>query len=434
MNKDKTQKIVKLSISALLAGTILAFLVFFINANTNDIKTIPPEVIIEALQQELKVHEISKVEIGSMGDLLIHAPVIRAFYQEQDKSYNFSEAFTYLKPSINKLDYGVIDMEGTLASENFSGYPVFRCPDSLIDAAKECGFDLFLTANNHTNDNGNYGFKRTMRVLGDKGVSFIGTRPNIEDKKYVINTINKIKIGMVNYTYGVIDNQGIAYVNGVPLTRENSKLINIFDYNRLNEFYKEQENIIEEMQNQGVDKIVYYMHWGTEYQIKENDWQRKIAQKLCDLGVDVIVGGHPHVVQPMDVLHSDISGKDTICIYSVGNAISNQRRELMDLKTGHTEDGVLFKFTFSKYSDGNVIVSDVSAVPTWVNMYYKKDGKKTYQILPLDKEKSWKEEFNLDEEMFNNASKSYERTMNIVSSGQEKANDVVKTNISKYKN
>ena len=388
MNKDRIRKIIKYSTSVFLVISIIIFFGLFVDSNINDIKTIQPETIVEALQQEVKVHEISSTKIGNMGDLLIHAPVIRAF-QETDSTYNFREAFTYLTPYIKKLDYAVIDMEGTLSSSNFSGYPLFKSPDSLIDAAKDCGFYMYLTANNHINDNGNHGFKRTMQVLTDKNVDFIGTRQNIDDKKYAIKTVNNIRIGMVNYTYGVIDATGIAYVNEIKLTRENSSLINVFDYNKLNDFYQEQENIIKEMNEEGVDKIVYYMHWGAEYQTKENDLQRKIAQKLCDLGVDIIVGGHPHVVQPIDVLHSDISGKDTIVIYSVGNAISNQRKELMDLKTGHTEDGVLFMFTFSKYSDGNVIVSDVSTIPTWVNMYYKEKDKKTYQILPLDKEKNW---------------------------------------------
>ena len=105
----------------------------------------------------------------------------------------------------------------------------------------------------------------------------------------------------------------------------------------------------------------------------------------------------------------------------------------MDLKTGHTEDGVLFMFTFSKYSDGNVIVSDVSTIPTWVNMYYKEKDKKTYQILPLDKEKNWKDSFNLDDKKLDNAINSYNRTMNIISEGLDKAKDIVNINLEEYK-
>lgn len=155
---------------------------------------------------------------------------------------------------------------------------------------------------------------------------------------------------MVNYTYSNIPDDGVVSVNGIPSTSVNSKLINVFDYNKLENFYNEQTETIYEMKQVGVDKIIYYMHWGNEYQLRPNAAQQAIAQKLCDLGVDIIVGGHPHVIQPMDVLHSDISGKDTVCIYSVGNSISNQRQEIMDIKSGHTKDGVSFTVTLTKYS------------------------------------------------------------------------------------
>ena len=322
-------------------------------------------------------------------------------------------------------------MEGTLAESGFSGYPMFRCPDNLIDSAKNAGFDMFLTANNHSNDGGPAGFKRTAEVLKNKNVDFTGTRINEDDKKYIVKDINGIKVGMVNYTYGEISDSGITSVNGIPSNAQNSKLFNVFDYNKLDDFYSEQEKMIEEMKNSGAEKIIYYMHWGVEYQIKENKIQESIAQKLSDLGVDVIIGGHPHVVQPMDIIHSDISGKDTICIYSMGNAVSNQRKERMDIKTGHTEDGVLFLITFTKYSDGNVLTSDVDVIPTWVNLYTEKNGKKVYQIVPLDKNVDWNNSFNLNSSPIGLecANKSYDRTMKLISSGLEKSKNVISENM-----
>ncbi len=385
------------------------------------------EEILPNPKNDEPVHIVSTATIGSTGDILIHSPFLPAYYDETTQSHNFDKIFTHLEPYIKKLDYSVINLEVTLADKNFSGYPLFRCPDSLIDSAKSCGFDMFLTATNHSNDGGASGFTRTVEVLKNKNVDFIGTRLNSEDKKYIIKDINGIKVGMVNYTYGDISGDGVVSVNGIPATSANSRLINVFDYNKLEKFYSEQAEIIAEINQLGADKIIYYMHWGNEYQLKPNATQKAIAQKLCDLGVDVIVGGHPHVIQPMDVLHSDISGKDTICIYSVGNSVSNQRQEIMDMKSGHTEDGVLFTVAFTKLSDGTVFTSDVEVIPTWVHLYRGKNGKKVYQIVPLDKNVDWSRNFNLSATSngIERANKSYNRTMQLLSEGQQKAKNLL---------
>ncbi len=214
------------------------------------------------------VHAVATAKIGSMGDLLIHSPMLTAFFDEKSKAYNFEKIFTHLKPYIKALDYAVINMEGTLAEGNFSGYPMFRCPDNIIDCAKDCGFNMFLTANNHSNDGGAVGFTQTAEVLKSKNVDFIGTRLNADDPKYIVKDVNGVKVGMVNYTYGEISDAGTVGVNGIPSSSQNSKLFNVFDYNKLDDFYKEQSAIIAEMRNHGADKIIYYMHWGVEYPIK----------------------------------------------------------------------------------------------------------------------------------------------------------------------
>ncbi|MBR1779118.1 MAG: CapA family protein [Clostridia bacterium] len=377
------------------------------------------------------VHIVSNINIGSMGDLLIHAPMLVASFDKNTKQYNFEKIFTYIKPYIEDLDYAVINLEGTLAKDNYSGYPTFKYPDNIIDCAKNCGFNMFLTANNHSNDGGPSGFARTADILKQKGVDFTGTRVNKEDAKYVIKDIKGIKIGVVNYTYGEISENGTASVNGIPSSRENSKLFNVFDYKKLEDFYNEQADIIAEMREIGVDKILYYMHWGEEYQLKPNDSQQKIAQKLCDLGVDVIIGGHPHVIQPMDIIHSDVSDKDTVCIYSLGNAVSNQRKERKGIiNSGHTEDGVIFTVSFTKYSDGTVLTSGVKILPTWVNLYTGEAGEKVYQIVPLDKSKDWNT-LNLKNNL-ENASASYQRTMWLLEPGFKKANDLISKRLEIY--
>lgn len=375
-----------------------------------------------SLKNNNAIKVVSTVKIGSMGDILMHMPIIDANYNKSLDSYNFKNIFRDVLPYVQSLDYSVINMEGTLSKKTFSGYPCFRCPENIID---DCGFDMFLTANNHSYDARSLGFHNTVKTLKNKNVDFIGTRLNKDDKKYIIKDINGIKIGMANYTYGDINDNGIKSVNGILCNSSDGELLNVFSYDKLDYFFDEQKNLINDMKENGADKIIYYMHWGNEYEIQENSLQKTVAKGLCDLGVDIIIGGHPHVVQPIDVLHSEISNKDTICIYSMGNAISNQRREYMNLKSGHTEDGVMFIVAFTKYSDGNVFVSDVEVLPTWVYLYNDNFGKKAYKILPLDKEKDWATCFRLSKDVLDKANKSYDRTMNIIGEGLLKAKNTI---------
>ena len=176
-----------------------------------------------------------------MGDLLIHSPILNAYYSKESDSYNFDNIFTYIKPYVQKHDYAAVDLEGSLAGSDYSGYPMFRCPDSIIDSAKNAGFDMFLIANNHSNDGLSQGFIRTMDVLSEKGVDYIGSRQNDSYKNYIVKDINGIKVGMVNYTYGTISSDQVVAVNGILSTEETSKLINVFDYNNLDSFYSKYE-------------------------------------------------------------------------------------------------------------------------------------------------------------------------------------------------
>ncbi|WP_406041726.1 CapA family protein, partial [Succinimonas sp.] len=176
------------------------------------------------------------------------------------------------------------------------------------------------------------------------------------------------------------------------------------------------------MKAEGAEATMIFIHWGEEYELKENTAQQKMAQKLCDIGFDVIVGGHAHVVQPMALLESTVDpDHKTVCIYSMGNAVSNQRTGVSDqFPTGYTEDGALFTVSFEKYSDGKVYVSGTDVVPTWVNMHSNK-GAREYNILPLtkDTEQQWQSSYELTDQQLKSCQKSYDRTMGIVGEGLE---------------
>ncbi len=360
--------------------------------------------------------EVKTATIGAMGDLLLHPPVQEGS-QTGDDTYDFNPMFQYIKPYIEELDYSVINFEGTLSTKEwgYSGYPLFRYPENVIDSTMETGFNLMLTANNHIGDGKPTGFQYTLNLFEQKGSDYIGSRKDTTGKQFLVKEINGIKVGMANWTYGVIADNGKVSVNGIPVTTKDEMLVNIFDYGKLDLFYGQVQKDITEMKNEGAEIIVYYMHWGNEYKIVENDYQNIMAQQLCNFGVDVIVGGHPHVLQPIEYLTSAEGQHNTVCIYSLGNAVSNQRMNFMDRKTGHTEDGVLFKFTITKKGEDQAYVSGASYLPTWVNMRTE-GSKRLYEIIPLDIEKGWTSYFKTQAEI-DSASGSYERSKAILEEG-----------------
>ena len=165
------------------------------------------------------------------------------------------------------------------------------------------------------------------------------------------------------------------------------------------------------------------MHWGIEYQLEEADYQDEMAQKLCDLGVNAIIGGHPHCEQPIDVLDTSDGSGHMFCIYSEGNALSNQRTYLMDeMPTGHTEDGAMVTLTLHQNSDGSVEIKDIDLLPTWVYRYQDNDGSK-YYILPLDDVANIEKTTGISD-IQQEAQDSYDRTIEELGPGLEKAKQV----------
>ncbi|MBR5473028.1 MAG: CapA family protein [Clostridia bacterium] len=353
------------------------------------------------------------------GDILIHSTVLDGA-KTSDGNYDFSAFFTEAESYFKAADIATANLEITLGgteSGAFSGYPAFNSPDSILDVLKNSGINFVTTANNHCYDTGFFGLKRTVQQLKLKGIGFNGTKEVETDPTYVVKDVNGIKIGMVSFTYENQAEQGRKSINGNIVKVEANNLINSFSYDRLDSFYQQAQSVIDNMQNDGADAVVFYMHWGEEYQLSANTWQKTIAQKLCNMGVDVIVGGHPHVVQPMELLHSEDSQNTTVCIYSIGNAISNQRQEIMNPEcvTGHTEDGVLFEFTFTKYHDGETSLTAVDVIPTWVNKYRGGSGYQ-YTMYPLENA-DMANNYGLDATAVSKAKASYERTKKQIAAG-----------------
>ena len=426
------KKIISTLAVFLIAVICLSIAVFMTqkDINVSDIFTTATttQITIEPTTTQPPPPEVtSTATIRSAGDVLIHIPVFQNA-RKNDGSYDFNHIFTYSEDIISDCDYFVANLETTLGGTNgrsYTGFPRFNSPDSIVDALKGAGVDCLLTANNHTFDTNGSGALRTIDIIEKAGLDYTGTRKTTDDLQYFTKKISGINFGFACYTYETPTSEGRKALNGLIVDTTTAPLINSFNPAKPQAFYDELESNIKAMKKKGAEVIVVYVHWGEEYQLAQNTKQQEIAQAICDLGADVIIGGHPHVVQPIDLLTSSDGTHKTVCVYSMGNFLSNQRRNLMGLKTGHTEDGLIFEMTFSKYSDGTVVFDSVDAIPTWVHLY-SENGKKVHSIVPLkgnlDKQAE-KLGLNKTSDGLSFAKASQERTNALVSKGEKECND-----------
>lgn len=386
---------------------------------------------------EPPVTKVSTATIYSVGDMLMHMSVVNAGHNDATGEYDqFHRIFDYVTDYTTTADLMVGNLETTLAGTDngyqYNGYPNFNCPDGVIDGMKSVGFDVVLTANNHSYDTRTKGFNRTTRTIAERGLDYLGTKMDPEEPDYLIVDLNGISVGLMCYTYETgTGNPNTVALNGISLTEADSKLVNTFNEKNLDAFYAEISANLAQMEAKGVEATVLYLHWGWEYNLTPNTTQKTMAQELCDLGVDVIIGGHPHVVQPMELLTSTTDeNHKTICLYSMGNAVSNQRLgNLSNVSTAHTEDGVMMRLTFAKYSDGTVIIESADVLPFWVWMHYDADWNKLYQIMPLDDQiEDWQTRFGVDDKTMQKLQESYDRTMAVMGNTEQEVADYLAAN------
>jgi poly-gamma-glutamate capsule biosynthesis protein CapA/YwtB (metallophosphatase superfamily) len=366
-----------------------------------------PEALVGGLYEDIR--------ISAVGDILVHEDQLRSQYNAEKNEYDFTNNFRFVKDFIGSADIAIANFETTLGGNErrYTGYPRFNSPDSIGDALKYAGFDIITTANNHILDSGAEGMIRTGQVLRSMGFYVIGTRENKEDKGYIIKEVKGVRIGFANYTFETQRRAGRKTINSLIVPREVEELIDTFNYGSLTEDIGRMELRIEEMRNEGVDLIVFCMHWGDEYKRHPNNNQKRIAQQLSDLGVDIIIGAHPHVIQPINVINSQISGKNTIVIYSLGNFISNQCYERLRMR--EPEDGIIVNIHIRRnIRTGQVLIDGVSYIPTWVHRQ-PKENLFVYEIVPLYDALKDKGKFNLiTEESIWRAQNSHQSTVTFI--------------------
>lgn len=376
----------------------------------------------EVENNKSKIEEKTAV-ITTAGDIIMHKPFLESSVYYDGQSYDYNPIFKYMKEIYEAADFSVVTTEYALTDGNYSGYPTFCAPDAIAEALAANGLDMCLLANNHIYDNGDEGIQRTMDVLTENNLLYTGTRKTEEDKNYIVQEINGIKVGFFNYVFETEKYGDSKTINGIAVSEKSENLINSFQEAAPQSLYDEVEQILADMKEEGVEYTIAYMHWGVEYQTKENSYQDTIAQELCDMGVDALIGSHPHVIEPVDLLESSDGKHKMVCAYAIGNHLSNQRTEYMEgLTNGYSEDGMVVTLTIHRDTKGKITLDNAEFIPTWV--YHDQSVDNEYFILPLAHPDEIKESSGLDG-IATDVDASLERTNSIIGDGVKKVQDAL---------
>jgi poly-gamma-glutamate synthesis protein (capsule biosynthesis protein) len=302
------------------------------------------------------------ITISAVGDIMCHSPQYEYAKVEKD-SFDFNPVFRKISQHLSESDFTFGNLETVFAGKgaNYTGYPLFNSPNQLADALKNAGFDLLTTSNNHSLDRGEAGIRQTIADLSARNIHYNGTYVTQRDRDSIrIFNIKGISIAFIAYSYGT---------NGNPIPKGKSYLINLIDYDLI-------QQDINAAKSKNPDLIIVHYHFGEEYQREPNAFQKEVVDRTVEMGADIIIGGHPHVLQPMQFLKSGKSVLDSVFIaYSLGNFISNQRKKYTDA------GGILTLNITKNLKDRAIKVSSVEFTPTWV--YKGNTGiKNEFLILP----------------------------------------------------
>lgn len=347
---------------------LLAFIVLFrvshmFHKEEDSTKTNTVKTNAQVEQQDTTIH------IAVIGDIMAHRPNFQNAYSSTDKKYDFSNVFKNIKSYVGEADVAIGNLETTFAGKDrgYNGYPTFNTPDELATNLKDMGIDMVSTANNHCMDKGYKGLTRTLDVLDKAGIEHTGTsRSEEEQNTILVKDVNGIKIALLAFTYGT---------NGITVPSDKKYAVNMID----KEFMKKQ---IEAAKEKEVDLICVNMHWGIEYQLKQNKEQEQLADFLFENGVDCIFGSHPHVLEPMEkrtITLEDGTTKDGFVIYSLGNFVSGQIYP-------HTKSTVILNVQITKDKDGKISIDSVDYTPVY--LYDKGAGAKArtrYTLMDVNK-------------------------------------------------
>jgi poly-gamma-glutamate synthesis protein (capsule biosynthesis protein) len=299
-----------------------------------------------------------KVSLLFIGDIMGHGSQIRGALDDSTGTYSYNHIFSYIKEIISNTDFAIANLELTLGGPPFSSYPKFSSPDAIATACSETGIDCLVLANNHIVDRGSDGLVRTIRVIDSLGLRHTGAFSCTTDRQKnnpLYLEKNSVKIALLNYTYAVNGALPIAPVS-----------VNMINRNAI-------KRDIVKAQTDSADIIVTLLHFGNEYKSNPDSIQVNLVNYLFNSGSDIIIGTHPHVIQPMQLINGNDSVSTKFVAYSLGNFVSGQRRQ-------GTEGGVMVSIEISK-SGNRTKISDAGYYLTWVDRKYQ-SGKIVYSIVP----------------------------------------------------
>lgn len=309
-------------------------------------------------------NDLKKATITANGDHLMHNILYMSAYDPATDSYDFKEHYEESRTLTEKADLAIGNFEGTMRPDyELSGYPTFNSPPEVAEALKYAGYDLMTVANNHIADSNGPGILTTVGYLNEQGIDVFGV--NLPDKDFiVVKDVNGIKFAFLAYSYAF---------NGMDatLTEEEQEMLSWIDPVKIEQDIKRAETM--------ADVVVVFPHMGIEYELQPTEEQVTLYRNMVDWGADLVIGNHPHVIQPIEHYH------DKFILYSMGNFISNQRLESgLDI---WTERGVILEFNFEKKGDEPAELVSYKLHPTWVDRYenglYSPEGQPLYEYRVL---------------------------------------------------
>lgn len=300
--------------------------------------------------KENKNLEKKEITITCWGDYMNHITQIR---QAKATNYDFTDSFAVIKDIVGKSDLSIVNLETTIAKDesDMSGYPEFATHENVIKAFKETGFDVVSTANNHAYDRRLKGIDRTIEIIEKYGLKRAGTFKENESTNPLIVDVKGIKVGFFSYS------QMLNGYEKLMLNSGRDTAVNLIDMEKI-------KKDVDYLKKNHADVIMCYMHWGEEYSDYPNAYQKNTFKKLSDMGVDLVIGSHPHTIQKSDVIENN--GKKSYCVYSLGNLVSDQRESYG--QSYGVEIGVYSDIKIEKIGDKTTVKSFENK-PYYVDKY-----------------------------------------------------------------
>lgn len=309
--------------------------------------------------QDKSFDEKQSLTLMFIGDVMGHGPQIRGAYYDDTEGYCYNDVFSRMTPILEQADFAIANLEVTLAGPPFKGYPQFSSPDELVDGLTNSGVDVLVTANNHTVDRYKPGILRTIDVLHNRGVPFAGAYKDAQhrDTAYPLILEKKgIRIALLNYTYGT---------NGIPVP--SPTVVNLIDTALIRADYNRAMEL-------NVDEVIAFMHWGLEYKRAPSVKQLKLTRFMHNLGIRLVIGSHPHVLQRMEASFDTDTTEGRVAVFSLGNYVSNQRPR-------YRNGGAVAAINIVK-ENGKTRIADAGYVLVWVHRF-NVDGVKRFRVLPV---------------------------------------------------